>query len=202
MRFKLSANDSSKCQVSGDPMASIQPKTFTDRTGQEFVVRTAQPDDAEAMLAYIQPVAEETEFFVLQPDEFPYREDERTWIQDHLDHPAKILLLAEAAGTIIGNVSFEAGPHRRIAHRGNLGISVVKDWRGRGVGTALLQSFLEWAESNPVVEKVCLEVFDTNTNAIRLYQRLGFVEEGRKTKDIKRGDEDYVDTVTMFRFVK
>jgi RimJ/RimL family protein N-acetyltransferase len=182
-------------------MASIETKPITDRSGQQFVIRTAQPDDAEAMLAYIQPVAEETEFFVLQPGEFPPTEEERTWIKDHLDHPGKILLLAEAEGTIIGNLNFEVGPHRRIAHRGNLGIAVVKEWRGRRVGTALLQALLDWAESSSVIEKVCLDVFATNSPAIGLYKKLGFIEEGRRIKDIKRRPEDYVDTVTMYRFV-
>ena len=183
-------------------MASIPTKTLTDRTGQDFTIRTAQSDDAEAMLAYIHPVAEETEFFVLQSGEFPPIDEEQTWIQDHLDHPGKILLLAEAAGVIIGNVSFEAGPHRRIAHRGNFGIAVVKEWRGRGVGTALLQSLLEWAESSPVIDMVCLDTFATNDAAIRLYEKLGFIEDGRRIKDIKRGADDYVDTVTMYRLVR
>jgi RimJ/RimL family protein N-acetyltransferase len=182
-------------------MASIPTRTFTDRTGQEFVIRTAQPDDAAAVLTYIRPVAEDTEFFVLTPDEFPTEEAERTWIQGYVDHPGKILLLAEAEGTIIGNVNFEVGPHQRISHRGNLGIAVVKQWRGRGVGTALLLVLLEWADSNPVIEKVCLDVFATNDTAIRLYRKLGFDEEGRRIKDVKRGPDHYVDTVTMCQFV-
>jgi RimJ/RimL family protein N-acetyltransferase len=45
------------------------------------------------------------------------------------------------------------------------------------VGTALLQALLEWAESSPVIEKVCLDVFATNEPAIRLYKNLGFIEE-------------------------
>jgi len=184
-------------------MATIQPKTFTARSGQEFVVRSAQPGDAAALLAYVRAVAEETEFFVGEPDEFPAtEEEERKWVQDHLDHPGKIVLLAETAGAIIGNVSFENGPHRRIAHRGSLGISVVRERRGQGVGTALLRALLEWAEASPLIEKVCLEVFATNREAIRLYTRLGFVEEGRRPREIKRGPGDYVDAVAMYRFVK
>ena len=125
-------------------MASTQLKTFTDRTGEEFIIRTAQPDDAETLLAYIRPVAEETEFFVIEPDEFPATVDEeRTWTQGHLDHPGKIILLAEADGTIIGSATFEAGNFRRVSHRGNLGLAVAREWRGRGVGTALLQALLE-----------------------------------------------------------
>jgi RimJ/RimL family protein N-acetyltransferase len=184
-------------------VATIQPKTLTARTGQEFVVRSAQPVDAAALLAYIRPVAEETEFFVLEPDEFPAtEEEERKWVQDHLDSPGKLLLLAEAAGTIIGSLSFEDGPYRRIAHRGSLGIAVVRQWRGQGVGTALLRTLLEWAEASPLIEKVCLEVFATNESAIRLYEKLGFVEEGRRLREIKRGPGDYVDAVAMCRFVE
>ena len=183
-------------------MSSIQPKTFTARNGQQITIRTAQAEDAAALLAYIRPVAEETEFFIFEPDEFPETdEQERKWIQDHLDHPGQIVLLAEAAGTIIGNVSFENGPSRRIAHRGTLGIAVVKEWRGQGVGTALLESLLEWATANPLIEKVCLEVFATNKTAIRLYKKLGFVEEGLRPKDIKFGPGRYVDSVAMYRFV-
>ena len=184
-------------------MSSIQPKTFTARTGQEFTIRTAQADDAAALLAYIRPVAGETEFFILEPDEFPETEEqERKWVQDHLDHPGQIVLLAEVAGTIIGNVSFENGLSRRIAHRGTLGIAVVNEWRGQGIGTALMENLLAWATANPLIEKVCLEVFTTNSNAIRLYRKLGFVEEGLRLKDIKIGPGRYVDTLAMGRFVK
>jgi RimJ/RimL family protein N-acetyltransferase len=34
-------------------MASVPPKTFLDRTGQEFVIRTAHPDNAAPVLAYV-----------------------------------------------------------------------------------------------------------------------------------------------------
>jgi len=154
------------------------------------------------MLAYIRPVAGETEFFVLEPDEFPATEEqERKWVQDHLEHPGHIILLAVASGTIIGNVSFESGPHRRIAHRGTLGIAVAKNWRGQGVGTALLKTFLEWAADNPLIDKVNLEVFATNETAIRLYRKLGFVEGCLNPKEIKLGPGRYVDTLPMYRFV-
>ena len=184
-------------------MAAIESKTLTDRSGQQFTIRSAQPADAAGMLAYIRSVAEETEFFVIQPDEFPPTvEAEQAWIQDHVDHPGKLLLLAEVDGTIIGNVTFEAGAFRRTSHRGNLGISVTKECRGRGVGKALLVSLLGWATDSPNIVKVCLDVFATNTTAIGLYRKLGFIEEGRRIKDIKRGADDYVDTVMMYKFVK
>lgn len=183
-------------------MASIYPKTFTTRTGEEVVVRTAQIEDAAAMLAYVRSVARETGFFVIEPDEFPDEEGERKWIQEHLEHPGKLLLVTEASRTIIGSLGFENGPHRRVAHRGRFGIGVSKEWRGRGVGTTLLRTLLEWAEANPIIEKVCLEVFAINEKAIHLYKTLGFAEQGVGLKEIKRGPGQYADVLWMYRFVK
>ena len=77
----------------------------------------------------------------------------------------------------------------------------MKDWRGQGVGTALLETFLQWAAENPLIEKISLDVFATNEKAIGLYKKLGFIEAGLKPREIKRGPGQYVDALSMFRFV-
>ena len=183
-------------------MSTFPPQNCVSKSGRPFTIRTAQPEDAAALLDYIRSVAEETEFFIIEPDEFPDSvEKERGWVIDHLDHPAQIALMAEASGQVIGSLSFESGPYRRISHRGTLGIAVVHQWRGQGVGTALLRTLIDWAMANPLIEKVCLDVFATNTNAIRLYNKLGFVEEGRRPRDVKLGPGRYVDAIAMYRFV-
>ncbi len=78
---------------------------------------------------------------------------------------------------------------------------MAEGWRGQGVGTALLSTLLVWAESHATIEKIGLEVFATNRGAIPLYRKLGFVEEGWRIRDVKRGPGDYVDTLSMYRFV-
>lgn len=184
-------------------MSTIEPRSQATTTGEHFVVRCAQPDDASHLLTYIRTVAEETGFFVIQSGEFPSNEEqERQWIQEHLDHQGKLAVLAEAVNEIIGSLSFENGPFQRTCHSGTFGVSVRQDWRGKGIGTAMLKTLLEWAEANPCIEKVSLAVFSTNTRAIELYRRLGFVEEGRRAKEIKIGPGRYVDEVLMGRFVK
>jgi RimJ/RimL family protein N-acetyltransferase len=188
--------------TAGVLMASIENTSLIDRAGQPITIRTAQPNDAEALLTYIRSIAEGTEYFVIEPDEFPATVDEeQVYIQDHLDEPGKIILLAETDNRIIGNITFEAGIFRRTAHRGGLGIGVAEAYRGRGIGEALMQTLLDWATSITSIEKVTLDVFADNARAIGLYKKLGFVEEGRRIKDIKRGVE-YVDTIMMYNFVK
>ncbi len=81
-------------------------------------------------------------------------------------------------------------------------MSVKNGFRGQGIGTALLAALLDWAKENPLIEKVCLEVVADNTNAIRLYQKFGFVEEGVKKKAAKIDDGTYWDLILMARFVK
>jgi RimJ/RimL family protein N-acetyltransferase len=182
-------------------MATVPTRQFTSGLGGPFTIRSARPDDAADLIAYIKAVAQESEFLIIQSDECPHTEDEeRQWVQARLDGPGKIILVAEASGNVIGVLDFDNGSRKRISHRGTLGMTVRKDWRGRGVGTALLQCFIHWAEANPLIEKVGLGVFSTNEVAIRLYRKFGFIDEGRQPKEVKLGPDEYVDVILMYRF--
>jgi RimJ/RimL family protein N-acetyltransferase len=49
---------------------------------------------------------------------------------------------------------------------------------------------------------VCLQVFANNTDAIALYKKFGFVEEGRKVKEIKFCEDRYDDVILMAKFIE
>jgi RimJ/RimL family protein N-acetyltransferase len=183
-------------------MASITPRTIISAGGETVTIRSPHPGDAAPLLAYVQSVAAETPYLVMETDEFNLTdEQERQWIQDHFNAPGKLALVAEVTGTLIGSLSFENGPHRRIAHRGTFGFSVAKRWRGMGIGTALLQALIDWAEENPLIEKIGLAVAANNEGAIRLYSKLGFLEEGRRPREMRMGPGQYMDDLLMCRFV-
>jgi RimJ/RimL family protein N-acetyltransferase len=183
-------------------MGTISPIRRTSKTGHPYTIRPACPDDAANLLVHLKTAAQQSEHLLTEPDEFTMTEaEERKWIQDHLDGPGNICLLAEAAGVIIASLGCENGERRRAAHRGTLGMAVLGEWRRQGVGSAMLQCLLEWAESNPLIEKVGLGVFATNRAAIALYKKCDFVEEGRLPREVKLGAE-YVDVILMYRFVK
>jgi len=44
-------------------------------------------------------------------------------------------------------------------------------------------------------------VFSTNKRAIALYKKMGFIEEGRKIKEFKMDNNEYVDDVLMYKLV-
>jgi transglutaminase-like putative cysteine protease len=183
-------------------MGNITSQQFTTKTGTAFHVRTALPDDAAQLMAFCQAVGGEAKYILTQSDEFTSNEEEeRKWIQSHLDQPGQLALVAEASGCLVGLLSFENGQRRRNAHQGTLGMSVRENWQRMGVGTALLRCLLDWAEANPLIEKVGLAVFSDNLPAISLYRKFGFIEEGRQPRQIKLGSDAYQDLVLMYRYV-
>lgn len=118
-----------------------------------------------------------------------------------MDNPGFALFVAVVDGIAVGIVNFENGSKKSIEHRGMLGISVKKNYRGFGIGQALMKTLLDWAEKNPLIQKVSLAVFANNEQAIRLYKQFGFQVEGRRLKEIKQPDGLFMDDLLMYRFV-
>jgi len=65
----------------------------------------------------------------------------------------------------------------RVTASGHIGrVAVLADWRGRGVGTALIRCLIEQSDT-PTVD------LNSQTHAIPFYQRLGFVAEGAEFEE-------------------
>lgn len=60
---------------------------------------------------------------------------------------------------------------------------------------------VEWAEQIPQLEKINLRVIATNAQAIGLYMKFGFQEEGRRKRQFKYSDGTYADDVLMGKFI-
>lgn len=59
-----------------------------------------------------------------------------------------------------------------------LGMALLKEYRGRGIGTALLnQVFVEAFQKN--IKRIALSVDPRNIAALKLYRRFGFIEVGK-----------------------
>jgi RimJ/RimL family protein N-acetyltransferase len=80
-------------------------------------------------------------------------------------------------------------------HRGHLGMGLLPPYRGRGLGRELAVATIERAKRMGM-ERIELEVFASNTLAIRLYERLGFIHEGVKRR-ARLVDGKYDDCVQM-----
>jgi ribosomal protein S18 acetylase RimI-like enzyme len=101
---------------------------------------------------------------------------------------------------ISGHAFLEPMSLEALQHVYRLTIVVHPGRTGRGVGTALLTHLQGRAASLAGLRKVELLVRDSNPGAIRLYQRLGFVEEGRFRDRIRLPDGTFVDDIAMAWF--
>lgn len=183
-------------------MSSIIPVKVKLKTGVEAIIRNAKLKDAQNLLNITMSVIQERKYLVTLPDEFHVKAgDERDWIKLHLDNPNNILLIALIEDKIAGAIDFHNIPRIQMQHRGVFGMLVAKEWRGKGVGSALLAALINWGENNSVIEKISLSVMANNKEALGLYEKFGFQVEGVNIKECKLKDGSYIDVIQMYRFI-
>jgi L-phenylalanine/L-methionine N-acetyltransferase len=115
------------------------------------------------------------------------------------DASADLRLVAELDGQVIGSLGLHPVVARvRRHHVATLGISVAPHAWGQGVGSALMHTALDFADRWGQILRIELQVYPDNTRAIALYERFGFVHEGRHRGYALR-DGAYVDSLSMAR---
>ena len=152
----------------------------------QFTVRPASVADARAMAELFAAVAEERTGIATEP---PVDVEERA-----AQFTASIAesVVAVADGQVIGHI--HTGVRRYGV--GEIGMLVAREWRDRGVGSAMLQAAIAWARDQGL-HKLSLEVFAHNTAAIALYRKCGFVEEGHRVKHYRRANGELWDSLVM-----
>jgi RimJ/RimL family protein N-acetyltransferase len=184
-------------------MGTMQPLSYSVKTGQSIVVRSAVPLDAQALIDLSRSLLEEREAIVTTFEESLMSEaQEVAWLQSYATDSQKIVLVAEVAGSIVGMLDFQNGARKRLAHQSEFGMSVLKEWRGIGVGKALLQALIDWCAENSDIVQIRLAVFSNNEPAIHLYDSLGFVQEGRLMNQAHMKDGSFCDLLLMVKSIK
>jgi len=151
-----------------------------------FMVRTAAEADARAMAELFAAVAAERTGIATEP---PVDVEERA---AQFARTAGGSVVAVADGQVVGIIHVEVSRHGF----GDLGMLVHRDWRGRGVGSALLEAAIVWARGTGL-HKLCLEVFAHNEAGIALYRKAGFVQEGRRAGQYRRASGELWDAIVM-----
>jgi RimJ/RimL family protein N-acetyltransferase len=151
---------------------------------EAFDVRPAGDADRRPLALMFAAVAEERDGIASEP---PIDIEARaaSW-------QMKGFFVAVAGDQVIGLINIEVSRHGF----GEIGMAVARAWRGRGVGSALMNIAIKWARKQDL-HKLSLSVFAQNTAAIGLYRKFGFVEEGRRTKQYRRLSGELWDSIEM-----
>lgn len=167
-----------------------------------MIIREAKIEDAEALLKHARKVYGEGRNLLTAPEEFKVTlEQEVQWLQDNKDK-GHLTLVAEQDSKVVGMLNATRGSRKRVKHICMFGISIQEEYSNNGTGSKMIQRLIDWAKADKEIEKVCLEVFADNERAIHVYEKLGFVVEGRKEKHVKFEDGTYSDELIMGLFVK
>lgn len=108
------------------------------------------------------------------------------------------LIAADESG-FVGYASLVFPRFRKLRGNAYLTISVKDLYRGKGVGTLLMKSAESFARARGA-RRIELDVLSKNEGAIRLYERLGYIIEGRRHNAVEDGD-GFDDVVMMAKFI-
>jgi len=153
-------------------------------TDSQVQLRPARDEDRVPLALVYAAVAEERDGIGAEP---PVDVEARaaSWTLDGT-------IVATADGEVIGSIHVAATSHGY----GEIGMAIAREWRGRGVGSALMASAIDWARERGL-HKLSLGVFAHNAAGLALYRKFGFVEEGRRVKHYRRASGELWDSIEM-----
>ena len=149
-------------------------------------------DHAESFHACLDAVAREKKFLA-QVEALPL-ERVQAFVRESVASGAAQFVAVDG-GLVAGWCDIFPGWAQAISHCGSLGMGLLPDYRGKGIGHRLLLACLAKARANGIT-RVELEVRADNERAIKLYERMGFIREAVKPRGM-RFDGVYFDSVQM-----
>ena len=145
----------------------------------DYIIETATPNDAEAILTLTKVCGAETDNLSYGEEGLSISvEQEKVYLQSVLKSDKDIFYVAKIGQSIVGTANYFTFSKKRMAHRGELGLCVRKSAWGKGIGRALTEKILDFAKNQAQADIISLEVRSDNIRAIKLYQNLGFKKIG------------------------
>ena len=121
-------------------------------------------------------------------------EQEEWYERSGTDQRNKIFMVDDLNGNTVGYVQL-----RNIDYKNRsveIGIHLGPEAQGKGYGRDAFLLLMRFAFNEMNMHRVYLQVFDFNDRAIKLYEKLGFREEGR-FRDVIFQEVRYYDIVQM-----
>lgn len=137
-------------------------------------VRPAEVTDAAQLLALLAQLGRESNTFTVDDGIEELSEtDEAEQIERISGTTTNVIFVAVLGDRLIGVSTVQASTDFSAA-QGEVGVAVLKEFWGMGLGTALVEEILDWARNYSSLERLVLTVQLRNTRAAKLYQHLGF----------------------------
>lgn len=162
---------------------------------EDVAIRLPEPAEAKALLALLDRLQRESDTFSLADADDPISAaQEAEQLEQIMRSPRHLLLVASLGKRLIGVCSISPTPQGNV---GELGISVEKAYWRQGIGTALVDEALYWAQTASDLQAIGLIVQTRNVAAMKLYQKLGFTRTATPPTQVVDDDGEQVTAVEM-----
>lgn len=165
-----------------------------------MIIREVTADDADKLSILIQQVDESSQYMLWEAGERNLLPESQLKMIENLEKKTNsIILVAEAENELIGYMFILGGGANRQKHAAYIVVGILKEHRGKGVGTDLFNKMEQWALSHNM-HRLELTVIIDNSAGVSLYNKMGFEIEGIK-KDSLLIDGKYHDEYYMAKLL-
>lgn len=168
-------------------------------------IRLAKESDAESVIDIRKEIIlsnATTKFFVSSTSELPSNvQREKEKIRKSVDE-GNLYIVFEIEDKVVGFLVFKRYERERLKHVGTMGMGIREEYTNQRIGSRMIEFLIDWAKGRKDLEKICLNVISVNERAIKVYKRIGFIEEGRQRNQIKYEDGSYGDDILMAYYLK
>ncbi len=168
-----------------------------------MIIRTIKQDDAEAFYRMMCLLDEETNFMMYEPGEREMRGQNPERLNACIAAAASgqdfMQIAVNDDSEIVGFLHAERGKLNRILHTAYIVVGIRQSYRHQGIGAEFFRRLEEWAKSGGLV-RLELTVECANTDALKLYEKQGFLIEGIRSKSMKV-NEKFVDEYYMAKIL-
>lgn len=171
-------------------------KSVVLRDGSVLQISRPRGENAAEILEYLKIIGGETHFLLMDENGLGISEEyEAKILEASYAEPRGGMHFGRINGEMACMFSLSCHPRRRLAHTGEIALSVRKKYWHIGVGSAIMEMLIELAKEAPL-KNIELSVHAENERAIALYRRFGFEEIGRHRGKICV-DGEYYDEILM-----
>ena len=168
------------------------------KNGEILTISHPSLNDAQELADYVNKIRTESRFLTLSEEDVKSTENSQgKWIQSAEDDEKKFIFTARINGNVVGsgNVGGKS-KHKRLAHRCDMGVSVLKEYWGLGIASEIMKLIIAKAKELGF-EQIELQVVDANESARHLYKKFGFYETGYINNGMKYNDGTYAKLILM-----
>ncbi|NLB32241.1 MAG: GNAT family N-acetyltransferase [Tissierellia bacterium] len=169
--------------------------------GYKLILKKAEVEDAPKMVEYLNIIGGQSDNLLFGKNEYHLNiEQEKEYLKNLDNTPKTLMLLGLVDGKLVSTAQISASGRKRIAHNSEIAISVIKDYWHMGIGTAVMEELINYAQNTKTIKNVTLGVRKGNDNAIKLYEKLGFIKVGEH-KDFFKIDGKFYDEILMEMYI-